>query len=118
MNYSDIQIMAKEKRFSINTLAAQIEMTAKGLKYSLENETLPADKIKKLCKALEITPSQFFSEESMKIEHGHQIIANNKVNGNISADSINGSSPVNERLLAIIEKQQETIQNLSEALKK
>lgn len=118
MKYSDIKKVAESKRILLKEVADLLGVTANGLKYSLENETLPADKIKKLCKALEITPSQFFSEESMKIEHGHQIIANNKVNGNISADSINGSSPVNERLLAIIEKQQETIQNLSEALKK
>ncbi len=62
MKYKDIQTILKCKKISFNSLAEFMDMSNKGLKYSLENETLPVSKIKKLCEILEITTSQFIGE--------------------------------------------------------
>ncbi len=61
MNYREICEILKSKKISFNVLSELVGMTNKGLKYSLENDTLPASKVKKLCEIMGITPNDFFA---------------------------------------------------------
>ncbi|MGM9747142.1 MAG: helix-turn-helix domain-containing protein [Paludibacteraceae bacterium] len=60
MTYEKLKCYAKDKCISIKEIARQIDMTPNGLKFSIENDTLPSNKIKILCDLLQITPNEFF----------------------------------------------------------
>lgn len=63
MNYSNLKILIKEKKFSIDEIASQINMTREGLTRSLNEEKLKIDTLEKICKILGVSPAIFFEGE-------------------------------------------------------
>lgn len=63
MTYSELKDFAELKKISLQKIAETIEMTARGMQTSFENQTLPIRKVTQICKCLEITPNQFFGWE-------------------------------------------------------
>ncbi|MBQ7387868.1 MAG: hypothetical protein IJW01_00585 [Paludibacteraceae bacterium] len=60
MNYSELKNIAKSKKILLKEIADSMNVSAEGLKYSIENNTLPINKLLELCKILNITPADFF----------------------------------------------------------
>ena len=75
MTYEKLKYYAKDKCVLIKEVARQIDMTPNGLKFSIENDTLPSNKVKILCDLLQITPNDFFDNtDSPSIsQHAHHI---------------------------------------------
>lgn len=63
MNYENLKEYAKNKRILMKEIAESLGVTQNGLKFSIENGTLPANKLKKLCEIVGITPNEFFSPD-------------------------------------------------------
>ena len=60
MNYSELKNIAKTKKILLKEIADRMNVSAEGLKYSIENNTLPINKLLELCNILEISPADFF----------------------------------------------------------
>ena len=82
MNYSELKNVAKSKKILLKEIADSMKVSAEGLKYSIENNTLPINKLLELCKILDITPADFFGTTGTTI----------KGNGNIVGSNINKST--------------------------
>ena len=82
MNYSELKNIAKTKKILLKEIADSMKVSAEGLKYSIENNTLPINKLLELCKILDITPADFFGTTGTTI----------KGNGNIVGSNINKST--------------------------
>ena len=79
MDYSELKELIKNKRLSIAYIAKLIGMTDKGLQYSLKNNKLPLDKFLELCKILEITPNEFFMNNTVQGSNNIVGVINSKV---------------------------------------
>lgn len=60
MDYNELKIIATTKKFKIQEIASDLEMTADGFRSSIKNETIELRKLKKLCDLLRINPILFF----------------------------------------------------------
>lgn len=111
MNYSEIQRLCDEKRITIGEVAEHIGMTYQGMKSSLNNEKISADKLIMLCNYLKITPNQFFhiQEEQAPYTNIHQTGAIN-MQQNKNDDGCN--TELLKEQLRIKDKQIEQLLNL------
>ena len=62
--YNKLKNISRKKGFSMNELVNKIGMTPRGLKLSIENNTIKVETAIHISKILEINPSFFFSENS------------------------------------------------------
>ncbi len=60
MNYSDFLNLLKSKHLLVKGVACELEMSPNGLRDTLNNDTMKASTIRKLCTFLNITPNKFF----------------------------------------------------------
>ncbi len=63
MTYSELQRLANGKNFTLQYVAEHIDMTYRGMKTAIENQTLPIRSVCALCELLGITPNRFFGWE-------------------------------------------------------
>lgn len=96
MNYNEFLKIAKDKHLMIKGIAEELDMTTGGLQLSLQNDSIKAYTVRKLCKFLDITPNQFFGWKDTK-EHEYTY---NNIGG------INATQTINEpTILSLLEKQ-------------
>lgn len=67
MNYSNIEIIADNKRITIPQLAERIGMTKSGLYRSIEKETVSIKTIEKISEVLGVPVTIFFEDENEKL---------------------------------------------------
>ena len=79
MNYSELKNIAKTKKILLKEIADRMNVSAEGLKYSIENNKLPLDKFLELCKILEITPNEFFMNNTVQGSNNIVGVINSKV---------------------------------------
>ena len=77
MNYSELKNIAKSKKILLKEIADSMNVSAEGLKYSIENNTLPINKLLELCKILNITPADFFGTTGTTIKGNRNIVGSN-----------------------------------------
>ena len=65
MIYSEFYELCQKRRKTVGDISRHIGMTYQGLKTSLDNGKMAADKIEKLCRVLAITPNAFFGWEKV-----------------------------------------------------
>lgn len=73
LTYEDLTDICERKRMTATEVAVSCQMTLGGLRKSMRNESISADKIILVCNALGITPNYFFGveETSGDINYGN-----------------------------------------------
>lgn len=61
MTYNELQDLCYEKRISMTTLAECADMTLRGFRTGMLNNTLQMKVVKTVCRKLNITPNRFFN---------------------------------------------------------
>lgn len=61
MTYNELQDLCYEKRISMTTLAECADMTLRGFRTGMLNNTLQMKVVKQVCRKLNITPNRFFN---------------------------------------------------------
>lgn len=111
MNYNELYYLAKNKGMTMASLAAQIGMTATGMKPSIENGSFPINKVVQLCKTLEITPNDLFDWDDPSVNAG--VFASN-----ISGVNTQNSNEVIHALEKVIKEKDKQITRLLSIIEK
>lgn len=62
MDYNKIRSLCVDKRISLRTLAARIEMSQPGFMRMLKNQTMSVETLEKVAAVLRVPPTVFFSQ--------------------------------------------------------
>lgn len=109
MNYNNLKEICRVNKISIQMVASETGVTLDGLRKGLERESLAIRFVVPLCKALCITPNQFFNMDdaakSYQTQNGGfgntQIMSSN---ANTLADQLREKDKQIQRLLDLLEK--------------
>jgi DNA-binding Xre family transcriptional regulator len=66
MNYTELKEIAKTKNILVKDLATETGITRQGLQKVLDNDTIELRKVKRICEILQIHPTMFFENTTVK----------------------------------------------------
>lgn len=70
MDYSDLQILLKQKGLQLDVLCQEVGITVDGLRKGLKNRSLALRYIKPLCQTLDISPNELVGWDDAGIGSG------------------------------------------------
>lgn len=97
MNYNNFLSILKSRHLLVKGVACELEMSPNGLRDTLNNDTMKASTVRKLCTFLNITPNDFFG-----MAEG---VANNGEYTNIGSVNASKNIDTSSAAFALMERQ-------------